>query len=210
MLQLHTCCAENRPQRPRRPPLLPDHLANIALRDAQSNDSGIAFCDGLDGNIIRIIYQGTSYLGYKFCHVLYRILPCRKLRCRRLSHYTHLQVLGVTKNRSRLSLCLVYGEIFQEMLERAKHRSQTVQQWSWIFCFAKFKINRAIPRSLRETVCRTYRRESSSAAIFGNQNHVPKVSGIQVTFYAATTVSVGFSTISFPTRSDNCAPLLVQ
>jgi hypothetical protein len=29
--------------------------------------------------------------------------------------------------------------------------------------------NYAIPRSLRETVCRTYYRESNTAAIFGNQ-----------------------------------------
>jgi hypothetical protein len=70
--------------------------------------------------------------------------------------------------------------------------------------------NYAIPRSLRETVCRTYYRESSAASIFGNRNDVPKVSGYQVTFYATAAASTGFAAISFPTRSDNCAPLLVQ
>ena len=41
--------------------------------------------------------------------------------------------------------------------------------------------NYAIPRSLRETVCRTYCQDSSETAIFGNHNRIPKVSGNQVT-----------------------------
>jgi hypothetical protein len=77
----------------------------------QSNDSSFAVCDGLDQNTGRVIYQSVRYLCYKVCHVLYRVFPCRKLR--RLSHHTPSDS-GVTKKRSRLSLCLVYCEIFQE------------------------------------------------------------------------------------------------
>src|SRR5260370_24364928 len=125
MLQLHTRCAENGTHRSRRATLLPNHFANVALRDTQSNDSGIALCDCLDRDATRIIDQSMSDLGYKVCHVLYRIFPCRKLRC--LSHHTPSDS-GVTKKRSSLSFRLVYSEIFQEVLKRAKHRSQTVRR----------------------------------------------------------------------------------
>jgi hypothetical protein len=58
-------------------------------------------------------------------------------------------------------------------------------------------------------VCGITTENLSCAAIFGNHFEVPKVSGNQVP-YAAATASTGFWAISLPTRSDNCAPLLVQ
>jgi hypothetical protein len=113
MLKLHARCTEDGTHRTRGSALFSDYFANVALSDTQSNNSSIAVRDGLDRHTGRIIYQGMSYLCYKVCHVLYRVFPCRKLSC--LSHHTPSDS-GVTKKRSRLSLRLVYCEIFQEVL----------------------------------------------------------------------------------------------
>src|SRR6202040_1535590 len=86
MFQLHTRCAENGTHRSRRATLLPNNLANVALRDAQSNDSRFALCNRLDRDVSWVVDQGTSNLCYKVCHVLYRIIHYRNLRC--LSHHT--------------------------------------------------------------------------------------------------------------------------
>jgi hypothetical protein len=93
----------------------------------------------------------------------------------------HLRVLGVTKKRSSISHRLVYCEIFRAMRKRAKHRSLSIRL-SPNLPLCRICTNPAIPRSLRETMSRKYRRESNVAAIFGNHTRIPKVSGDQVTF----------------------------
>ena len=147
MLQFHARGAEYRAHRSRRPTLLPDHFANVALRNAQSNDSGFAVCNRLNRHAAWIINQSACYLGYKVCHIFYRVFPCRKLR--RLNHHTHLRNREFSKKRSSLSHSLVYCEIFQVELQRAKHRSQIVRLLRRPSALQSQPNNYAIPRSLR-------------------------------------------------------------
>ncbi len=116
MLQLHTRRTENGSHRSRGSTLFPNHFANVALGDAQSNDGGLTIWNRLDRDVARVIDKSTRDLTDEVCHIRYRIPPWRRLSC--LSHYTP-SVLGVTKKRSSSSLRPVCSEIFWEVLKRA-------------------------------------------------------------------------------------------
>ena len=64
MFQLHARRTKNRAHRTCRSTLFSNHLANVALRDAQSDDSCIAVGNRLDGDIVWVIYQRTGYLSH--------------------------------------------------------------------------------------------------------------------------------------------------
>lgn len=204
VLQLHARCTENGTHRTRRSTLFPDHFTNVALGNAQSNDSGIALCNRLDGDAARVINQGMSNFGNKFCHVLYRVFPCRKLR--RLSHHTHLRIRESRRNAQAHPS----SRLKRDLPGCAGTSATPVTEDQGTFCFTKpifltlqyqgvyAKLGAAHTGG---TYCGSYLWEPFVT--------FPKLA-VTSNFYAATTASAGFAAISFPTRSDNCAPLLVQ
>ena len=79
------------------------------------------------------------------------------------------------RNAQALSLRLVCGEIFRKVLIRAKPRSQLVRLLTRTFCFAVQSLNAAIPRSLRETVCRPTTRNLLRQLSLGTRIAFPKL-----------------------------------
>jgi hypothetical protein len=173
MFELHARRAQNRPHRSRRSTLFPNYFTNIALRHTQANYSRIAIRDRFHRDTGRVIDQSLRDLGDEFCHILYRVLPCRRLSC--LSHHTHLRIRESRSIAHAHPIRLVF---LRDLRGRAG-TSETPVAVSPVFCRASAlqsqTINSAIIRSLRESVCRTYARNPIRQLSLGTIPRIPKV-----------------------------------
>jgi hypothetical protein len=152
MLQFHAGRAKNRSHGTCCPTLFSDYFANIAGSDPQTNCGALTIFYCLDRYAFWVVHQGTGYLRYKVRHVLYRVIPCRKLGC--LGHRTPS---GSGSHGAALKLFPFVSSTARstrKLLQRAIHRSQEVQGYKpRALCFARpLHFDCAIPRSLRETV----------------------------------------------------------
>jgi len=62
--------AHDRSQRARDPALPSDHLAEIFLRDVESQDDGVVLLDALDAHGVRLVDELTCQVLEELCHLL--------------------------------------------------------------------------------------------------------------------------------------------